>query len=416
MAERGSNLAGPAPLSRPWLTIVGIGEDGVAGLSPRAAEYIRQASTIFGGKRHLQLAAPLIRGEASPWPRPFATAIGKLLARRGEPVCVLASGDPMLFGIGAIIARSVPAEEMEIIPAPSSFSLAAARMGWPLAEVEMLSLHGRSLDLIRPLLHPGRRLLVLTSDAESPAAIAPLMTEAGFGPSRITLLEALGGPDERVRVAEAKDFGLGVIHPLNLLAVEVRAEREAPIIPLTAGRSENMFEHDGQITKYEVRAVVMALLAPRRGEYLWDVGAGSGSIGIEWMLAHPSMRCTAVEAKFERAERIGRNAARLGVPGLQVVEAPAPAALTALAAPDAIFIGGGATVPGVINHCMEALRSGGRLAVAAVTLETESLLASLHGAHGGQLLRVEISRAEPLGNMTGWRPARPVAIWSWTKS
>ncbi|HKX23408.1 MAG TPA: precorrin-6y C5,15-methyltransferase (decarboxylating) subunit CbiE [Rhizorhapis sp.] len=416
MAERGSNLVGPAPPSRPWLTVVGIGEDGIAGLSPRAAECIRRASTIFGGKRHLQLAAPLIRGEASPWPTPFGTAIGQLLARRGEPVCVLASGDPMLFGIGATIARSVPAEEMEIIPAPSSFSLAAARMGWPLAEVETLSLHGRSLDLIRPLLHAGRRLLLLTSDAETPAAIAVLMSEAGFGPSRITLLEALGGPDERVRAAEAKDFGLGAIHPLNLLAVEVRAGRQARIIPLTAGRSEDLFEHDGQITKYEVRAVVMALLAPRRGEYLWDVGAGSGSIGVEWMLAHPSMRCTAVEAKFERAERIGRNAARLGVPGLQIVEAAAPAALVGLAAPDAIFIGGGATVPGVIDHCMEALRSGGRLAVTAVTLETESLLASLHGVHGGQLLRVEISRAEPLGSMTGWRPSRPVAIWSWTKS
>lgn len=411
-----SNSSGEAPPPERWLTIVGIGEDGVAGLSPKAAQSIRQARVIFGGERHLERAAGLIRGDARAWPSPLESGIAMLMALRGQPTCVLASGDPMLFGIGATLSRSIPPQEMDIIPAPSSFSLAAARMGWPLAESETLSLHGRPLDLLRPMLHPGRRLLVLTSDGDAPAAIARLVAQAGFGHSRFTLLEALGGPDERIRQAQAGDFSIEDIHSLNLLAIEVVGDPGAKIIPLAAGRADHLFEHDGQITKSEVRAISLALLAPSRGEYLWDVGAGSGSIGIEWMLSNPSMRAAAIEAKGERIARIRRNASQMGVPGLAIVEGTAPAALTGLSAPDAIFIGGGATAPGLVDHCLTALPPGGRLVINAVTLETEALLTTLHAVHGGQLLRIAISRTKPLGNMTGWRPAMPVTVWAWTKS
>ena len=392
--------------------MVGIGEDGIDGLSPRARALIGGAELVFGGQRHLDLAATLIAGEARPWPTPFDVAA--VVAARGRAVCVLASGDPFLHGVGATLARHIPPAEMEIVPAPSAFSLAAGRLGWALTDVETISVHGRSRDLLRPLLHPGTRILVLTSDAEDPAAIAALLAESGFGASRLTLLEALGGAHERIRSAPADGFDLGGISPLNLLAIEVAGRDDARIIPL-ATRADQLFDHDGQITKREIRAVTMSCLAPRRGELLWDIGAGSGSIGVEWLLAHPSMRAVAIEADDGRVARIAGNAARFGVPGLAIVHGRAPAALAGLATPDAIFVGGGATVPGVIEAAIAALRPGGRLVVNAVTLETEALLLARHAISGGELIRLAISRAVPIGTMTGWHPAMPVTIWSWSK-
>ena len=399
-----------------WLSIVGIGEDGAAALSPAARALVESAEVVFGGQRHLALAAPLIHGRARPWPTPFGRAVAEVLGERPKRVCVLASGDPFLYGIGAQLARQVPPAEMVTMPAPSAVSLAAARLGWPLAETTLLALNGRALDLVRPHLHPGAHILALSAGAETPGALAHLLATSGFGQSRLIILEALGGPRERIRSTLAADFDLAAIDPLNTIGIEVVAGAQARIIPRAPGLTDSLFEHDGQITKREIRALTLSALAPRRGERLWDIGAGAGSVAIEWMLADSSLRSIAVEADAERAARIARNAAALGVPALEVVHASAPAALARLARPDAIFIGGGASEPGVLDRCIEALPAGGRLVVNAVTLATEAQLMAQHAALGGELIRIAIARAEPLGDKTGWRPAMPITQWSWTKS
>jgi precorrin-6B C5,15-methyltransferase / cobalt-precorrin-6B C5,C15-methyltransferase len=460
-------LSSPSAAAAPrrWLAIVGIGEDGVEGLSPVARALIANAALVFGGKRHLALAAPLIRGEARAWPSPFDEGVADVVAQRGhgQQVCVLASGDPFHYGVGAVLARHVDAAETVVVPAPSAFSLAAARLGWSLPDCALLSLHGRALDLVRPHLQPGARVLALTSDAAGPAALAQLLAATGFGSSQLTALEALGGPRERIRIARAESFDLGVVDSLNTVAIEVIAGADARIIARTPGLADDLFEHDGQITKREIRAVTLSALAPRRGELLWDIGAGAGSVAIEWMLADVSMRAVAIEADAGRAARIARNAAALGVPGLQVVCGRAPEALPVTpppacsvdplprlrgrvregaplapsvglppphppphagegvrgcageGAPHAIFIGGGAEDPQLWNAAIAALRPGGRLVANAVTLETEALLIARHQEHGGTLIRIAIERAEPLGRMTTWRPALPVTQWTWVK-
>jgi len=405
----------PAP-SRRWLSIVGIGEDGIDGLSAGARDLVARAEIVFGGARHLALAAPLIHGEAKPWPSPFSQGIAAVLAARGRQVCVLASGDPFFYGVGATLAGHVVPEETWVVPAPSAFSLTAARMGWAMPETVLLSVHGRALDRIRPHLHANARILALTSDADGPAALARLLTETGFGASRLTVLEALGGDHERIRATTAADFDIGDAAALNTLAIEVVAAPGARIIAYTPGLADDLFEHDGQITKREIRAITLSALAPRRGELLWDVGAGSGSIAIEWMLADPSLRAIAIEARADRAARIGRNAAAFGVPSLHVTEGAAPQALHGLEAPDAIFVGGGASAPGVLEGCLAALKPGGRLVANAVTLETESELIARHAALGGDLMRIAVARADSIGNKMGWRPAMPVTQWVWGKS
>lgn len=404
-----------AKLTSRWLTIVGIGEDGLAGLGDETKQRIAQAEIIFGGKRHLALVASFAKGEARPWPVPFDAEMTDVLTLAGRRVCVLASGDPFFHGVGATLARKVKPQEMHVIPAPSAVSLAAARLGWALQDIETVSLHGRPLDLIRPLLQPCARILALTSDAEAPAAIARLLTELDFGASRLTILEALGGPNESRRSVRADAFDLENINPLNVLAVDVESGPDARILSLTSGLADHLFDHDGQITKREIRAITLSALAPKRGELLWDIGAGSGSIGIEWMLAHPLMRTIAIEADPIRAARIGRNAAACGVPGLVVVEGAAPKALARLDTPDAIFIGGGGSNAGVLNAAIKALRAGGRLVANAVTLEMEAVLLARHVSLGGDLTRVAISRASPVGSMQAWRPAMPVTQWSWVK-
>ena len=398
-----------------WLSIVGIGEDGVEGLSPVARGLIGGAEIVFGGRRHLGLAAPLIRGASRPWPSPFDSAPEEVMRHRGRPVCVLASGDPFQYGVGAVLSRHVDAREMIVVPAPSAFSLAAARLGWSLPQTVLLSVHGRMLDLVRPHLQPGARILALTSDGDGPEALAKLLAESGFGASRFTILEWLGGPREHIRNTTAVDFEAGTVGPLNTVAIEVEAGPNARVLALTPGLAENLFEHDGQITKREIRAVTLSSLAPRRGEFLWDIGSGSGSVAIEWMLADPLMRAVAIERRADRAARIRRNAAAFGVPGLDIVEAAAPAALSSLAPPDAIFVGGGAGDAGVLDAAARALRPGGRLVVNAVTLETEALLLARHAAFGGELTRIAISRAGAVGEKTGWRAAMPVTQWVWAK-
>jgi precorrin-6Y C5,15-methyltransferase (decarboxylating) len=407
-------IAADTAASPRWLSIVGIGEDGVEGLNPVARGLIEGAEIVFGGRRHLALAAPLIRGATRPWPSPFDSATAEVMRQRGRPVCVLASGDPFQHGVGAVLARQIDAREMIVMPAPSAFSLAAARLGWSLPQTVLVSVHGRVLDLIRPHLQPGARILALTSGGEDPAALARLLAETGFGASRLKVLEALGGPRERIRGTTAAAFDFGTVGPLNTVAVEVEAAPGARVLALTPGLPDNLFEHDGQITKREIRAVTLSSLAPRRGELLWDIGSGSGSVAIEWLLADPLMRAVAIERRAERAARIRRNAAACGVPGLEIIEGAAPAALSALATPDAVFIGGGGNA-GVLDAAARALRAGGRLVANAVTLETEALLLARQAAFGGELIRIAISRADAIGEKTGWRAAMPVTQWLWTK-
>jgi precorrin-6B C5,15-methyltransferase / cobalt-precorrin-6B C5,C15-methyltransferase len=399
----------------PWLSIVGIGEDGLAGIGEEARRAIAEAETVFGGRRHLDLAGDAITGKARPWPQPFDAAMADVLSLRGAKTCVLASGDPFFFGVGVTLARQISPEEFRAYPAPSAFSLAASRLGWALQDVDTVSLHGRPLDLIRPLLHPGRKLLALTSDAAGPDALARLLCDNGFDHSRLTILEALGGPQEKIRSGDAHAFALTDIDPLNLVAIEVKADAGAKILPLGFGLSDDLFEHDGQITKREIRAMTLSALSPRRGELLWDIGAGSGSIGIEWMLAHPSLHTIAIEHHPERAARIRRNAASFGVPGLHLVEGKAPDALAGLPQPDAIFIGGGGSGDGVLEAALFALKVGGRLVANAVTLEMEQVLLAAHARLGGTLTRISVDRAEPVGRMTGWRAAMPVTQWIFIK-
>lgn len=398
-----------------WLAFVGIGEDGIAGLGEHARALIAGAELVFGGARHLELAGALIKGEAQKWSSPLAESLEKIVAARGRRVCVLASGDPFLFGIGATLSGHVATGEMDVVPAPSAFSLAAARLGWPLQDTTTVSLHGRPIELIVPHLQPGRRILALTSDADGPKALAELLTKHGFGASRLTLLEALGGPRERIRETLVSVFDLAEIDPLNLVAIEVVAAPDARILARATGLPDALYEHDGQLTKREMRSITLSALAPKRGQLLWDIGAGSGSVGIEWMLADPAMRAIAIEAEPERVARIRRNALAFGVPDLKVIEGTAPAALDGLPAPDAVFVGGGGSEPGVLEAALAALKPGGVLVVNAVTTELEGLLLEQHRQRGGTLSRIAITHASPVGTMTGWRPAMPVTQWSWVK-
>ncbi|WP_460140375.1 precorrin-6y C5,15-methyltransferase (decarboxylating) subunit CbiE [Pseudomonas sp. S2_E01] len=392
----------------PWLTVIGIGEDGFKGLGKNARHALLRATRIFGGQRQLDLLPPCIRGQRQAWPSPFS--LDPVLALRDEPVCVLASGDPMFFGVGASLARHLRPDEMLILPAPSSCSLAAARMGWPLQDVVTLSLVARPIAALNAQLFSGVRLLVLSNDGASPAAVAALLRERGFGPSRLTVLEHLGGPAERRIDGLAQDWNAPSIADLNLLAIDCIASADAPRLSRVAGLPDSAFKHDGQLTKRDVRAITLARLAPVPGELLWDVGAGSGSIGIEWMRAHPSCRTLAIEADEGRQALIEHNRDALGVPGLQLIRGKAPHALAGLERPDAIFIGGGVTREGVLDTCWAQLKPGGRLVANAVTLQSEMTLMAWRERHGGELTRIHIAQAQPLGDFDTWRQALPITL------
>ncbi|ABC23787.1 bifunctional cobalt-precorrin-7 (C(5))-methyltransferase/cobalt-precorrin-6B (C(15))-methyltransferase [Rhodospirillum rubrum] len=401
-----------------WLTVVGIGEDGLAGLGEGARDAIAKASLLLGGQRHLDLVPVVAGQERQAWPSPFSLAYDLVLARRGTPVCVLASGDPMHYGIGASLAARLEPGEMRVLPAPSSFSLAAARLCWPLQDCQLLTVHGRPLESVRVALYPEARLLILSEDGQTPAALAALLVERGFGESPFIVLEHLGGPTERIRHATARGWLAAESAPcadLNLVAVDCRAEAGAQSWPRLAGLPDSAYRHDGQLTKRAVRAVTLAHLAPLPGQVLWDVGAGCGSIGIEWMRSAPSCRAFAIEADAERADVIAHNRAALGVPGLELVEGRAPAVLEGLPDPDAIFIGGGLTANGVFERCWIALKPGGRLVANAVTLESEARLAHWHGVLGGELTRLSVAHADPVGRFHGWRSAMPVTLYEVVK-
>jgi precorrin-6Y C5,15-methyltransferase (decarboxylating) len=397
---------------RRWLSIVGIGEDGLDGLSPAARTLIAQASLVVGGQRHLALAAAAITGEMLSWPHPPQAAFPAILARRDEAVCVVATGDPFFYGIGSLLAQQVAADEIVCIPGVSSFSLAASRLGWAVQDCALVTLHGRTLERIVPHFQPHTRILALSWDQTTPHRLAELLVRHGFPDSRITVCEAMGGPRERIRHAAASAFALEDIDPLNLVALELTASAGARVIPLAPGLPDAWFEHDGQLTKQDIRALTIAALAPRQGELLWDIGAGSGSIGIEWMLSSPSNRAVAIERDPVRAARIARNAASLGVPDLSIVQGSAPAALQDLPPPDAVFIGGGATAGGLVDAAWAALRSGGRMVVNGVTIETQAFLIERFRTMGGSLKTIQIAHADAVGGFHGMRPAMPVTQWS----
>ena len=401
--------------SRPqrWLSIVGIGEDGIDGLSPVARRLVSDAELVVGGKRHLALADPLIKGQRLAWPSPIGDALPEIARHRGRPVAVLASGDPFHYGVGDLLLRAIPADETLCLPRPSAFSLAAARLGWSLQDVALVSLHGRALEGIVRHLQPVARILALSWDGETPAKLAALLQARGFGDSAITVLERMGGAAERVRRTTAKGFDLEKIEPLNTIALEVIGSTSVAF-GLAPGLDDALFEHDGQLTKRDVRAITVSALAPRQGELLWDVGVGAGSIAIEWLLRHPSLQAIGIEEGAERAARATRNAATLGTPDLRIVQGHAPEALAGLPAPDAVFIGGGLGDAGLFEAVWSALKPGGRLVANAVSLGSEAKLIELFQRHGGELTRIEIAKSGPAGRsgkVFVWRPAAPIIQW-----
>ncbi|MCA1242845.1 precorrin-6y C5,15-methyltransferase (decarboxylating) subunit CbiE [Stappia stellulata] len=400
-------------MSAPWLTLIGLGEDGWDGLSQVARATLRDATRVYGGARHAKLL--VVNGiDVTPWPSPFHEGLETLLSARGTPTVVLASGDPMWFGVGATLARRLSPSEMIILPGQSSLSLAASRLGWPLQDVEIVSLHGRAIDSLRAHLCPGARLLCLTSNGAAVDAIADLLADEGYGASRLTVLEHLGGPRERIVTGTAESWD-DAVADLNVLAIEARAVRDTPLRARVPGLPDNAFRHDGKITKREVRAVTLARLAPVPGARLWDIGAGSGAVSIEWLRAARGTSAIALEPNDERRAVALANAAALGTPQLDLRSAAAPEGLDGLEPPDAVFLGGGLTAPGIVDAVYGALVSGGRLVANAVTLESEAVLLAAHARLGGDLTRIAISRASPVGGLTGWRPLMPVSQWSLVK-
>ncbi|WP_445257071.1 precorrin-6y C5,15-methyltransferase (decarboxylating) subunit CbiE [Nocardioides aurantiacus] len=396
--------------ARPRLTVVGLGADGWDGLPERLREVVRSAPVVLGGHRQLDLLPPVAGQVREPWPSPLRDGLPALLARHPYAVA-LASGDPLVSGIGTTLVGLLGPDAVRVEPAVSSVALARARLGWAAESVEAVTLVGRDPHLLLRALAPGRRLLVLSSDEHTPAAVCALLVDRGYAATRVVVLGDLGGPEESRREGTAGDWS-GTAPRLHVLALEVAGPGGAGA-SWAAGLPDAAYEHDGQLTKRDLRAAALARLAPRPGQLLWDVGAGAGSVGIEWARAHPTCRTVAVESHPGRAARVARNAAALGVPGLVVVEGRAPDALAGLEAPDAVFVGGGATRPGVLEACLEALRPGGRLVVHGVTLETETLLTTAYAAHGGELTRHHVETAEPIGSFTGWTPARAVVQWAY---
>lgn len=398
-------------MSADRIAVVGIGADGWAGLPTPSRSVVASAQVLIGSSRQLDLVPSSVPAERVTWPSPLLPALPGLLdAYAGRTVCVLASGDPMVHGIGGTLARLVGPDRLDVRPYPSSVSLAAARLGWPLDQVAVHSLITAPASSILRSVNPGQRLLILSAGAATPGEVAALLTGHGFGETRMTVLAQLGGPSESVVSGIAADWS-ALADPLNVVALDCRG----PGTPVVPGLADERYDSDGQLTKREVRAVTLAALGPVPGELLWDIGAGSGSIGIEWMRAHPACRAIAVESSPARVTRIRDNATALGVPGLRVVPGRAPASLAGLPTPAAVFIGGGLTTEGLIEACLDALPSGGRLVANAVTLESEAVVAAWHAKIGGDLTRIAVQRGAPVGGFTGWRPMMPVTIWSAVK-
>jgi precorrin-6Y C5,15-methyltransferase (decarboxylating) len=399
-------------MNAPWLHIIGIGEDGMDGLNPATRAVIDAAEIIIGGDRHHTLAGNQT-AKRIKWPSPFDALIETLQSHAGKRVVVLATGDPLWFSVGARIGRAIDPSEITYHPQISAFQLTAARMGWSLADVETLTVHGRPVSQMVAFIQPDQRLIILTTGAETPAQIAKFLTDRGFGNSKLTVLAAMGGEKEQRFDGLAQTWAHEV-PAFNTLAVECIAAPDAALLPRVPGLADELFQSDGTMTKQEVRAATLAKLMPMRGALLWDIGAGSGSIAIEWMRAARYARAIGIEPRADRRAMAADNAVALGTPKLELIDGKVPEALHDLPAPDAIFIGGGLSHE-TFQLAWENLRPLGRLVANAVTLESEALLMELHKIHGGQLVKISVNRAEPVGTMTGWRPFMPVTQWSLVK-
>lgn len=398
------------------IAVVGIGADGWSGLDDAARAAIRSAAEVVGSQRQLDLLPATVTATRRAWPKPMDPLLDELAARPAEhAVCVLASGDPMLHGIGATLARRLGPDAIDVHTHPSAHAIACARLGWPAVEVELVSVVGRPPECVVPALSPGHRIVVYASGEDGAAAVARVLRARGYGPSRFVVLERLEAPDERIVEATAAAWVSRWTDPLHTIAIECLAAPGAALLTRTPGLPDGAYGGDGQLTKRHVRAMTLAALRPAPGQLLWDVGAASGSIAIEWLRAEPTARAIAVERRPDRARQATANALALGVPRLDVRVGTAPDALRDLPAPDAVFVGGGLTSPGLVAACHGALSPGGRIVANAVTLEGERALAAARAEHGGELARFEIALAEPLGDLTGWRPQRPVVQWSATR-
>ena len=419
---------GSEDFRRKWLSIVGIGEDGLNGLNPVGRSLLDQATVIVGGDRHLAMLPSEDTRERLLWTSPIEDSVNQIMQRRGQAVCVLASGDPMCCGIGVTLTRQIAIAEITIIPAPSAFSLACARLGWSLTEIETLSLCGRNLALLNALIYPEARILVLSADKLTPATVAHLLTQQGFGDSQITVLERMGGIHECITSGIASTWTTTNLADLNTIAITCtpsttqnsKAQSAAdanntqnlpPPSTLLPGLPDTAYHHDGQLTKREVRAVTLSALAPQPGQLLWDVGAGCGSIAIEWLRSDRRCRAIAIEQHPTRLQYIADNAIALGTPNLIIIAGAAPIALKGLPEPDAIFVGGGLTTPELLETCWQSLRLGGRLVANAVTVESEQMLFQWQRELGGELSRIAIQRAEPIGKFLGWKAMAPITQW-----
>jgi len=446
-------------MSEPWLTLIGIGDNGLESLSGEALACLMGSKVIVVSERlewvvdalaelSFAIAPPsvpvglvvteigsldrfhsLSRTRASTrlkwgdqplilkWSDGYKVTLAKILELRGKQITILATGDPMHFGIGSTLLKHIEPHEMRIIPSPSAFSLAAARLGWPLQNVLQISLHGRAVEALNRHVYPGTRILALTSDASTVASVATILVERGFGSSLLSVMEHLGGASERI-IRMTADQILDqnpTFADFNTLGIDCVASHNAMSWSPVSGLPDDAFVHDGQLTKREVRAATLSLMQPMPGQHLWDVGAGCGSISVEWMRAASGCSATAIETKPERLAMIGVNAKSLGVPDLKIIAGDAPSALIGLTLPDAIFIGGGITGDGVFDACWSALKPGGRLVANAVTLEGEAKLTSLRSIHGGEITRISVAHASPVGRYCGWKSLMPVTIWSVVK-
>ncbi len=396
-------------MTAPWLDIIGIGEDGLDGLSPASITALEKAEVIIGGDRHHRLSTAITAKRLS-WPSPFDAMIDTIESFRDKNLAILVTGDPLWYSVGARITRAIPAHEIRFHPQISAFQWAACRLGWSLADVETATVHGRPVEQCVPLFAPGLRILLLTKDRTTPASVAGLLRDRGYGPSKLTALAALGGPDEKIITGTADDMPQDV-PDFHLLAIECRLAPGHMALPLGPGLPDDAFVHDGKMTKSEVRAVTLSRLAPRRGEHLWDIGTGCGSVAVEWLRLARDGAATGLDTRPGRLDMARRNALQLGTPRLKLIEGKAPDALAALAPPNAVFIGGGFS-EAVVSHALKAMLPHGRLVANAVTLESEALLIRMHAKHGGHLAKINIARAEPVGPYRGWRSFMPVTQWS----
>jgi precorrin-6B C5,15-methyltransferase / cobalt-precorrin-6B C5,C15-methyltransferase len=402
-----------------WLSIVGIGDDGLTGLSPITRSLIDQAEILVGGKRHLAMLPATDQRPQIPWSTPFSASVQQIISLRGQTVCVLASGDPFCYGVGTSFYQALvdqgyePMTEMIVVPAPSAFSLACSRLGWTMNEIETMSLCGREINLINAVIYPGAKILALSTDGSTPDLVAKLLTDRGAGTTQITVLEHLGGDQERLIQGLASEWQAEIAN-LNTLALQ--CPLDIPSYARLPGLPDAAYCHDGQLTKREIRAVTLASLAPYPGELLWDVGAGNGSIAIEWLRCHSRNLAIAIEQHPQRLQNIAHNAATLGVPNLQLVAGKAPEILRDLPRPAAIFVGGGLTIPNVFEACWQSLLPGGRLVANGVTVETEQRIFQLQQQYGGSLERIAIQRAAPVGNFLGWKALAPVTQWRVVKN